>query len=109
MSRTKHTVRRRFRAAVFARDGFACRTCGFASTPERAEADLDAHHITDRHEMPNGGYVAENGVSLCAACHALAEAHHRGEPVAPGFSPDELYALVGSSVEVARAASEALG
>ena len=44
---------------VFVRDGYACRTCGFASTPRRAEDELDAHHITDRNEMPNGGYVAE--------------------------------------------------
>ena len=109
MSRTKRDVRRRFRDAVFVRDGFACRVCGFASTPERADADLDAHHITDRHEMPNGGYVAENGIALCAACHLNAEAHHRGDPVPPGFAPAELYALVGSSAEQARAASEALG
>ena len=62
----------RFRAAVFGRDGFTCRGCGFASTPERAEDALDAHHITDRNEMPNGGYVAENGITLCEVCHAKA-------------------------------------
>ena len=106
MSRTKRDVRRRFRDAVFVRDGFACRVCGFASTPERADADLDAHHITDRHEMPNGGYVAENGIALCAACHLNAEAHHRGDRVPPGLAPAAVY---GSSAEQARAASEALG
>ena len=106
MSREKQEVRRRFRAAVFARDNYSCRCCGFPSTPERAEEVLDAHHITDRHEMPRGGYVAENGISLCADCHALAEAFHRGEPVAPGFGPAELYARIGSSEEAARAASE---
>lgn len=39
--------------------------CSVRSYPERAERDLDAHHITDRNEMPNGGYVPENGISLC--------------------------------------------
>jgi 5-methylcytosine-specific restriction endonuclease McrA len=109
VSRTKQDVRRRFRSAVFERDGFACRVCRFAPKPERADSELDAHHITDRHEMPNGGYVAENGIALCSTCHLQAEAHHRGDPVPPGFTPAELYALVGSSAERALAASEALG
>jgi hypothetical protein len=106
MSLRKKQIRQQFRTAVFARDSFACRACGFTSTPERAEEELDAHHITDRNELPNGGYVAENGISLCAACHELAETFHCGKPVPPGFTPAELYALIGSSEEEARAASE---
>lgn len=106
MSQRKKETRRRFRSAVFSRDGFCCRVCGFASSAERAEEELDAHHITDRNEMPNGGYVPENGISLCAACHEKAEAHHRGDPVLPGFTPEELYASIGSSEEAAIAASE---
>lgn len=109
MSQRKKQVRQKFRDAVFARDGFACRVCGFASTPERAEEELDAHHITDRNEMPNGGYVAENGISLCETCHLSAEAFHCGEPVPPGFLPAELYLLIGSNEEAARSASERLG
>ncbi len=109
MSQRKKQVRQKFRAAVFARDAFTCRECGFVSDPERAEAELDAHHITDRHEMPNGGYVAENGITLCAGCHANAEALHCGEPVPPGFMPTDLYARIGSSEDEARAASERLG
>jgi hypothetical protein len=109
MSQQKKQVRQKFRTAVFARDAFECRACGFVSAPERAEEELDAHHITDRNEMPNGGYVAENGISLCEMCHAKAEAFHCGEPVPPGFAPAELYALIGSSEEEARAASERLG
>lgn len=109
MSQQKKQVRQKFRAAVFAREAVACRGCGFASAPDRAEDELDAHHITDRNEMPNGGYVAENGVSLCADCHARAEAFHRGESVPPGFLPAELYRLIGSSEDAARAASERLG
>ena len=108
MSQRKKKIRQKFRAAVFTRDGFACRGCGFRSTPEQAEEELDAHHITDRNEMSYGGYVAENGVTLCAACHEKAEAFHRGEPVPPGFAPADLYALIGSSEEEAQAASEQL-
>lgn len=107
MSAQKKQVRKNFRAAVFERDGYSCRACGFESSPERADAELDAHHITDRNEMPNGGYVAENGISLCADCHQNAEAHHRGDPVPPGFAPEELYALIGSSEEEARTAADA--
>jgi len=108
MSQRKKQVRQKFRDAVFARDAFTCRGCGFVSTAERAETELDAHHITDRNEMPNGGYVAENGISLCEVCHAKAEAFNCGEPVLPGFGPAELYTLIGSSEEEARAASERL-
>lgn len=106
MSQRKKQVRQRFRAAVFTRDGYACRACGFASDAERAESELDAHHITDRNEMPHGGYVAENGIALCDVCHGKAEAFHCGEAIPPGFGPADLYALIGSSEEEARAASE---
>lgn len=109
MSERKKLVRKQFRDAVFRRDAFACVVCGLSSTPERAEHELDAHHITDRNEMPNGGYVAENGISLCETCHLKAEAFHRGEPVPPGFWPAELYALIGSDEGSARTASERLG
>ncbi len=109
VSQRKKQVRQNFRTAVFARDGFRCRGCGFASTPERAEVELDAHHIIDRNQMPHGGYVAENGIALCGAYHGKAEAFHRGEPVPPGFSPAELFGRIGSSAAEARAASERLG
>lgn len=94
MGDTKKQVRQAFREAVFKRDRNACRVC---SAPQ----PLDAHHITDRTEMPNGGYVAENGISLCDPCHQKAEASHRGEVPEPGFSPAELYAKIGSSYEKA--------
>jgi hypothetical protein len=109
MSQRKKQIRQNFRTAVFTRDAFACRGCGFVSAPERVEDELDAHHITDRNKIPNGGYVAENGIALCAVCHEKAEAFHCGEPVPPGFAPAELYELIGSSEEEARAASERLG
>jgi hypothetical protein len=108
MSQRKKQIRQKFRDAVFSRDAFTCRGCGFASSPERAEDELDAHHITDRNEMLHGGYVAENGITLCDACHPKAEAFHCGEPVPPGFLPADLYTLIGSSEEEARTASERL-
>ena len=55
-----------------------------------------------------GGYVPENGISLCEECHEKAESFHRGEPVPPGFTPAELYGLIGSSEEEGRTASEEL-
>ncbi|HEY1186026.1 MAG TPA: HNH endonuclease signature motif containing protein [Gemmata sp.] len=109
MSQRKKQVRQQFRDAVFARDGFACAVCGFESNPERAENELDAHHITDRNEMPNGGYVPENGISLCATCHEQAERFHCGSEVSPGFFPADLYARIGSSETEARTASDRLG
>lgn len=106
MSKEKKAVREAFRAAVFGRDGWRCRVCGAAPS---ASAPLDAHHVIDRHDMPNGGYVAENGISLCPPCHLKAEAWNAtGAPV-PGYSPDELFALIGSSLDAALEASEALG
>ena len=103
MSDKKRQVRDAFRKAVFKRDKFACRgpSCEFKSTKEKADQELDAHHITDRTLVPYGGYVRENGVSLCPTCHFKAEAFHRNEPCEPGFSPPELYAVIGSSAELA--------
>jgi hypothetical protein len=117
---TKRMIRTAFRTAVFRRDRYRCVMCdrfgkdrqgGDAheafrpATPSVELAELDAHHITDRNEMPNGGYVAENGVSLCASCHLLAEIFHDTGTAHPGFSPDDLYAKIDSSFEKAQRAS----
>lgn len=98
---TKKQVRAAFRDAVFDRDGHTCRICG-------ATGQLDAHHITNRSLMPNGGYVKENGISLCPAHHLLAEEYHARGVAFEGFAPDDLYRLIGSSYERAFAASERL-
>lgn len=100
MSAKKKKVRAAFRDAVFGRDGGRCACCGAPA--------VDPHHITDRSLMPHGGYVAENGISLCAACHELAEAFHATGTAHPGYAPEDLYARIGSSEEQARAASERL-
>ena len=109
MSAKKKQVRAAFRDATFARDRYRCVGCDFESSPARANGELDAHHITDRTEMPNGGYVEENGVSLCPSCHRKAEEFHSTGTAAPGFNPDELYAKIGSSHRRAVEASEKLG
>lgn len=103
----KKAVRKLFREAVFKRDGNKCRVCG------KTNVDLDAHHITDRHIMPNGGYVPENGISLCSGddgCHLKAEKWHLSQELQwiPGFHPDELYRLIGSSFLKAWDASQNL-
>jgi 5-methylcytosine-specific restriction endonuclease McrA len=100
----KKQIREAFRNAVFDRDGHMCRKC------EASGCKLDAHHITDRTEMPNGGYVRENGISLCEPCHEKAEVWHASghQRVEPGYSPDELYETIGSSLEEAWEASEQL-
>lgn len=102
MSCDKKRIRQAFRDAVFGRDGNACRVC-------RAKVgDLDAHHITDRNLMPNGGYAKENGNSLCHTHHEMAEVFHSTGVAIPGFSPDELYVLIGSSYDAAVKASQGL-
>lgn len=100
----KKQVREKFNTAVFIRDGRRCRMCGSSGT-------LNAHHITDRHEMPNGGYVKENGITLCEeTCHLKAEKYHMsgGKEWIDGMHPDDLYKLIDSSYERAFEASEHL-
>lgn len=95
----KKRVRIAFRIAVFYRDGYRCLVCGTPGTDET----LDPHHVTDRNQIPHGGYVAENGITLCKRCHEKAEAG------AQGFEKETLYRLIDSSLERAMVASERLG
>lgn len=93
----KKLIRQRFRESVFCRDKNKCRICG------RSDVKLDAHHITNRNLMPNGGYVLENGITLCNTengCHFKAEINE--------IKPDTLYNLISSSFEKAFVASENL-
>jgi hypothetical protein len=109
MSLAKKLIRLRFRDEVFARDHHKCVFCA-------ATVGLDAHHITDRNELPNGGYVKENGITLCEVHHAYAEEYHIAmmegftpeeaeELCQPGYLPRDLYAKIGSSYELAHAAA----
>lgn len=120
MTVRKKQIRQQFRDAVFKRDGYRCVVCGFKSTPEKAEQELDAHHITPRDEMPNGGYVKENGVTLCdqtkggrrglrPSCHFQAESVLRYPTtciLSPKYTAEALYKAIGSSREEAEQASE---
>lgn len=105
MSSDKKRIRQAFREAVFSRDEHMCRVC---QIPASSEIRLDAHHITDRNLMPNGGYVKENGISLCPTCHEKAEVFHSTGTALLGFAPNDLYSLVGSSYEQATKTSEML-
>lgn len=59
--------------------------------------------------MPNGGYVRENGISLCEECHKKAEVFHSTGTPHPGYAPDDLYKKINSNLEKAIEASEKLG
>lgn len=69
---------------------------------------LDAHHVTPREDMPNGGYVKQNGISVCDECHQKAEAWLKDKTSHPEFRSEVLYQKIGSSHEAAVAASERL-
>jgi predicted restriction endonuclease len=109
MSAEKKAIRKMFREAVFRRDGFRCAMCGMKSSKDRAEEELDAHHVTDRNLLPNGGYVKENGISLCPECHEKAEIFHSTGTAHPGFAPEDLYKKINSTYEKAVEASNELG
>lgn len=108
MSSQKKQIRSLFRDSVYKRDGFRCAMCFFKSSAEHCQQELDAHHITDRNLMPNGGYVKENGISLCPECHKKAEEFHSTGVAHPGYAPEDLYKAIKSSYEKAIEASEKL-
>lgn len=95
----KKKIRQNFRTSVFERDEHKCRKCPI---PVK-NVNLDAHHITDRDEMPNGGYVKENGISLCDECHIKAEVFHSSNHIkwVDEFHPNDLYELIGSNYKMA--------
>jgi hypothetical protein len=62
--------------------------------------------------MPNGGYVKENGISVCDDCHLKAEAfwendwvHHSSGHVEDGFYPFQLFQRINSGAKKALEAS----
>lgn len=85
--------------------------CGYQSNKEQQAEfnDINCHHILDRHLFLNGGYVAENGITLCDAptgCHWKAEHWHATGTPYPGYSAEELYNKIGSSLDKAIEADE---
>lgn len=96
MKQTLKMLRKAFRENVFSRDNHKCKICGKIE-------NLDAHHITDRHLMPNDGYTIYNGITLCPVHHMNAEKYHMtaGKEWVVGFHPDDLYKMIGSSSQLA--------
>ena len=111
----KQDIRAHFRDAVFTRDRYTCRVCGrvwSAKDADPALGRIDAHHVLDRHLFPNGGYVMENGITVCAegedSCHMKCEQYHITGTSLPGLHPDDLYGMIGSSLDAAIAADDRL-
>jgi 5-methylcytosine-specific restriction endonuclease McrA len=98
----KKDIRKNFRNEVFKRDNYTCQVCGirYTTNPDW----FDAHHIIDRSEIPNGGYVKENGITVCKdSCHMRCEKYHisGGNEWEEGLHPDDLYKIIKSSKELA--------
>lgn len=107
----KQKIRETFRNDVFKRDKYSCKVCDKKYSPKTAVEFLDVHHITDRNEIVNGGFVKENGISVCKKdCHFKVEMFHiyEGEKWEEGLHPDDLYKMIGSSKELAIEKSEKL-
>ena len=106
----KKTIRKKFKEDVLKRDNYSCRSCNYKPIDNMIDLELDAYHIIDRNEMPNGGYVKENGITLCNVgenCHLKAEKYHikNGTEWVVNMHPNDLYEMIGSSEEKARVAS----
>jgi hypothetical protein len=88
--------RNEFNITVLNRDKNICKVCGNGGK-------LDVHHITNRHDLSNGGYVESNGISLCELCHRMAEDYHisNGKFYGVGWHPNDLYTMINSSYEKA--------
>jgi 5-methylcytosine-specific restriction endonuclease McrA len=88
--------RKQFNQDCLERDNHKCVFCPITE-------DLDVHHITDRHELENGGYVMSNGITLCSFHHLAVEEYHmtNGESCSDGMWPDDLYKVINSSKEMA--------
>lgn len=101
MSLGKKQIRAIFRERSWKASGYRCVACGQQHDPNTAVDTLDVHHVTPREQFPNGGYVRENGAPLCKigdrSCHVKAEEWLKNGVGDAGFSPDELYAKIGSS------------
>lgn len=99
---SKKEIRAKFRQNALIRDKLSCRMCEFKTKSlSEAEELLDVHHIQNRKLMPNGGYVLDNAISLCQGCHIKAETFHSTGTAYPGYSVEDLFKIIGSSLEKA--------
>jgi hypothetical protein len=93
----KHKIwRKEFNEVCLKRDGHKCVFCD-----EKRTKNLNVHHITDRHDIPNGGYVESNGITVCEEHHLLCEEYHKTNECLPEYHPFELYKKINSSPEMA--------
>ncbi len=77
-------TRQEFRKKVFNRDNHKCVVCG--------KKGQDAHHILERRLFTNGGYIPDNGVTVCSKCHIKSEQTL--------ISPQELRRLAGIKTRI---------
>ena len=93
--------RKQFNEDCLKRDKNKCVFCNIIE-------DLDVHHITDRHDMPNGGYAMTNGITLCSEHHILAEEWHATGSGREEYSANSLYDKIKSSYDKAYKDSQKL-
>jgi 5-methylcytosine-specific restriction endonuclease McrA len=94
--------RKQFNENCLNRDKHKCVFCNVTE-------NLDVHHITDRHVMPNGGYAMSNGITVCEEHHLKCEEFHMNDGKCdPEYHPMLLYQKIGSSYEKAYHESEGL-
>jgi hypothetical protein len=86
--------RKQFNESCLERDGHKCVFC-------QEKDNLDVHHITDRHDMPNGGYGAKNGITVCNEHHLKCEEFHIYGTCEPEYHPKALYAKIGTTYDEA--------
>lgn len=55
---------KRWRVAVFERDGYTCQCCG-----DKRGGNLNAHHIENFSSNQEGRLDVNNGITLCEPCH----------------------------------------
>jgi len=68
-------TRQDFRQECISRDGGICvvPSCGNGGFDADPESEGDVHHIIERKLWDDGGYIPENGVTVCNYHHRLAE------------------------------------
>ena len=86
-SNARNTAGFRYRAwrlAVFERDNWTCRSCGYYAMPQPVPTArlfvvfrLHAHHIDSWTDHPEKRFAVDNGLTLCTKCHRK---HHGSIP-----------------------------
>lgn len=108
MSAKKKLARQKFRDQVLKRDRGLCAIC-------KSPDNVEIHHITNHTLMPGGGYVRENGITLCKEHLEQAELYLHSESDAlaedaglGALAPKKLYLKIGSNYDKALKACQRL-